>query len=365
MSRRTAFLYTDDFLAYDLGGKHPLQQRRLQLVDQKLASLDAFSSPTRGGGGGITRLAPTAVDEDLLGRVHTAEYLSHVQRASVPHHGLDLRRFGLGPGDTPAFPGMWDASKLYSGGSVDAAKLVLSGEVELAFNVAGGLHHAHPWKAYGFCVFNDLALAITTFLDAGLERVLYVDIDVHHGDGVQVCHWDDPRVWTLSLHEAGRWLFPGTGWPEETGGEAAPGSAINVPYAPYSGDEVWWHGFEQVVPEAFARLQPQALVLQLGTDAHFADPLAHLQVTSRTWMKAVERLLELGQGIPTVVTGGGGYNIATVERLWTLVALACAGLPQPDTLHDIDTPILDAEQQCTARAYLDGQLGALRGALGW
>lgn len=357
MPRKTAFLYTDDFLAYDLGGKHPLQQCRLQLVDQKLASLGSFEA--------ITRLAPTAIDEALLGRVHTAEYLEVVRRASKPNHGLDLRRFGLGPGDTPAFPGMWEASNLYAGGSVDAAKRVLSGEAEIAFNVAGGLHHAHPWKAYGFCVFNDLALAITTFLESGLERVMYVDIDVHHGDGVQVCHWDDPRVLTLSLHESGRWLFPGTGGVEETGGEKAPGSAINVPYAPYSGDEVWWHGFEQVVPEAFERFSPQALVLQLGADAHFADPLAHLQVTSRTWMRAVAKLFELGRDIPIVVTGGGGYNIATVERLWTLVALTCAGLPCPESLHDTEAPTLDAEQQRTARAYLDTQLDALRGALGW
>ncbi|WP_395091125.1 acetoin utilization protein AcuC [Armatimonas sp.] len=357
MPRPTAFLYTDDFLAYDLGGKHPLQQRRLQLVDRKLASLGAF--------GGISRLTPTPVEEGLLGRVHTAEYLEIVQRASTPGHGLDLSRFGLGPGDTPAFPGMWDASRLYAGGSVDAAKCTLSGEFGIAFNVAGGLHHAHPWKAYGFCVFNDLALAITTFLDAGLERVMYVDIDVHHGDGVQVCHWDDPRVLTLSLHESGRWLFPGTGSSEETGGKSAPGSAINVPYAPYSGDEVWWHGFESVVPEAFARFQPQALVLQLGADAHFADPLAHLEVTSRTWLRAVEKLLELGKDIPVVVTGGGGYNIATVERLWTLVALSCAGLPCPEDLHDTETPTLDAEQQRTARTYLDSQLFVLQGALRW
>lgn len=358
MARPTAFLYTDSLLDYDLGGKHPLQQRRLQLVDRKLQSLGAFET--------MTRLAPTPVDDAFLERVHTADYLDVVRRASAPGHGLELRKWGLGPGDTPAFPGMWEASKLYAGGSVDAARLVLSGEAEIAFNVAGGLHHAHPWKAYGFCVLNDLALAITTFLDAGKERVLYVDIDVHHGDGVQVCHWDDPRVWTLSLHESGRWLFPGTGAPEETGGTAAPGSALNVPYAPYSGDAVWWHGFESIVPEVFARFQPQALVLQLGADAHFADPLAHLQVTTPTWIRAVERLLELGQEIPIVVTGGGGYNIATVERLWSLVALTCAGLPRPEALWDDGAaPTLDAEQQRTAQRYLEEQLIALRRALRW
>ena len=357
MSRRTAFLYTDEFLTYNLGSTHPLQQRRLQLVDRKLASVGAFET--------ITRLAPTPVDEDLLARVHTAEYLETVRRVSKGNHGLDLTRFGLGPGDTPAFEGMWESSKLYAGGTVDAARLVLSGNDDIAFNVAGGLHHAHPWKAYGFCVFNDLALGITALLEGGKERVMYVDIDVHHGDGVQVCHWDDPRVLTLSLHESGRWLFPGTGFPEEIGGPNARGTAINVPFAPYTGDAVWWEAFEQVVPEAFARFAPQALVLQLGADAHFADPLAHLQVTSRTWMRAVETLLALGKDIPIVVTGGGGYNIETVERLWALVALACAGLPQPDTLHDTEVPVLDPGQQVTARAYAQAQKDALRGYLGW
>lgn len=365
MSRRTAFLYTDELLTYDLGSKHPLQQRRLQLVDRQLERLGAFTPTAPNNGGTIVRLAPTAIDEDLLGRVHTAEYLEVVRRASKGNHGLDLRRFGLGPGDTPAFEGMWEASKLYAGGTVDAAKLVLSGEAEIAFNVAGGLHHAHPWKAYGFCVFNDLALGVTALLEGGKERVMYVDIDVHHGDGVQVCHWDDPRVLTLSLHESGRWLFPGTGFPEEIGGPNAQGTAINVPFAPNTGDAVWWDAFEQVVPEAFARFQPQALVLQLGADAHFGDPLAHLQITSRTWMRVVEVLLTLGKDIPIVVTGGGGYNIATVERLWTMVALTCAGLPVPESLHDTEVPIPDPGQQATARAYADAQVEALKGYLGW
>jgi len=365
MSRRTAFLYTDELLTYDLGSKHPLQQRRLQLVDRQLERLGAFPPPAPNNGGAIVRLAPTAIDEDLLGRVHTAEYLEVVRQASKGTYGLDLRRFGLGPGDTPAFAGMWEASKLYAGGTVDAAKLVLSGDAEIAFNVAGGLHHAHPWKAYGFCVFNDLALGITALLEGGKERVMYVDIDVHHGDGVQVCHWEDPRVLTLSLHESGRWLFPGTGFPEEIGGPNAQGTAINVPFAPNTGDAVWWDAFEQVVPEAFARFQPQALVLQLGADAHFGDPLAHLQITSRTWMRVVEALLTLGKDIPIVVTGGGGYNIATVERLWTMVALTCAGLPVPESLHDTEVPVYDPGQQATARAYADAQVEALKGYLGW
>jgi acetoin utilization protein AcuC len=372
MKRRTAFLYTDDFLSYTLGDKHPLQQRRLQMVDRLLDAYGVFQSDE------IKRIAPTMVDEALLAKVHTTDYLNAVQRASSGEFGAWLGKFGLGNGDTPAFLNMWPASKLYAGGTVDAANLVLSKNYDIAFNVAGGLHHAHPWKASGFCVFNDLALGIHTLLEAGLKRVAYIDIDAHHGDGVQVCHWDDPRVLTISLHESGRWLYPGTGFPSETGGPNAPNSAINLPFAPQTNDVIWWDAFEAIVPEALDRFAPEALVLQIGADAHFGDPLAHLNLTSGLWMQAVERLLELGQSVPIIVTGGGGYNIATVARLWTMVTAACAGITLPNavpeayaaqygitTLHDQTKPTISASQLDAAATYATEQVSQLRAELGW
>jgi len=319
---------------------------------------------------------PRPASDAALAGVHTPEYLEVVRRAGRGEADrATLARHGLGPGDTPAFPGMYESAALYAGGTRDAAELVLSGEYATAFNVAGGLHHAHPDHASGFCTFNDLALAVNVFLEAGLSRVAYVDIDVHHGDGVEACFWNDPRVLTISLHESGQFLYPGTGFVEDMGGEAAPGTALNVPFFPYTRDVAWHEAFDAVVPPALERFAPEALVLQLGADAHWDDPLAHLQLSSRGWMQAVEKLLALGAGKPVVVTGGGGYNLKTVARLWTMVQALCAGVAAelPATvpaayaetygvthLHDTTGPATGDEAQAEARGFARAQVARLR-----
>jgi acetoin utilization protein AcuC len=259
---------------------------------------------------------------------------------------------------------------------VEAARLVLAGKYHTAFNVAGGLHHALADRAAGFCTFNDLALGIHELLRGGCGRVAYVDIDVHHGDGVQALFYDDPRVLTISLHESGRFLFPGTGFPDEIGEGDAAGTSLNVPLYPYTTDAIWHEAFDAVVPAAFQRFAPDALVLQLGADAHFADPLAHLALTSRGWMAAVDKLLALGQNLPIVVTGGGGYNIRTVARLWAMVQARCAGVTLPDEvpqafdamyqvprLHDTETPVINPAVENEARAYAREQVALLNEAL--
>lgn len=370
-ARRTAFLYSDALLSYNLGPRHPLQQRRLQMVYRLLEAYGMFEP-----GGPVTWREPVPASEEEILTVHTAGYLEAVQWASGEPTDIDyLRRYGLGPGDTPAFEGMYEAAALYAGGTVEAARLVLSGEFDAAFNVAGGLHHAFPHKASGFCTFNDLAMGIHTLLQGGCARVAYIDIDVHHGDGVQACFYDDPRVLTISLHESGRSLFPGTGFPEEIGEGEARGTSLNMPFAPYTEDDLWQEAFDAVVPPALARFKPDALVLQLGADAHWDDPLAHLALTSQGWMQAVEKLLALAQGKPLVVTGGGGYNVQTVARLWTMVAAMCAGVELPDDvpaayaagygisrLHDTVTPRLENEARVhrQTRAYAEEERAKLR-----
>jgi acetoin utilization protein AcuC len=272
---RTAFLYSDDFTAYKLGDRHPLQQTRLQMVHRLLGAYRMFSPD-----GPVDWVTPAAATEEEILQAHTPDFVDAVKRAGAGERGSFLDRYGLGPGDTPAFPGMYEASALYSGGTIDAARLVLSGRYDTAFNVAGGLHHALADRASGFCTFNDLALGICELLHT-VDRVAYIDIDVHHGDGVQAIFYDDPRVLTVSLHESGRCLFPGTGFPEEIGEGEAAGTSINVPLYPYTTDEVWHEAFDAVVPPALARFAPNALVLQLGADAHWEDPLAHVMLTSR------------------------------------------------------------------------------------
>jgi acetoin utilization protein AcuC len=376
MPLRTAFLYTDDFLAYRLGDKHPLQQKRLQMVYRLLRAYGVLTPD-----GPVDWLEPNPATEEEILRVHTPEYVEAVQRAgnsaAAPVSRDYLSRYGLGPGDTPAFPGMYEAAALYAGGTVDAARLVLSGKYEAAFNVAGGLHHAHPDHASGFCTFNDLAMGIHELLRGGLNRVVYVDIDVHHGDGVQACFYDDPRVLTISLHESGQYLYPGTGFPDEIGEGAARGTSLNLPVMPYTLDDVWHDGFDAFLPAALEKFSPEAFVLQLGADAHWDDPLAHVALSSQGWMRAVEKLLKLAEGKPLIVTGGGGYNLRTVARLWTMVTAACAGIELPNdvpadyaseygipTLHDTQIPTTDGDVQQRTRAYMEDQARRLKNLAG-
>lgn len=365
---RTAFLYTDEFLTYDLGPRHPLQQKRLQMVHRLLGAYGMFAPD-----GPVDWITPSPATEEEILRVHTPHYLEAVHSASNGSQGGYLRQFGLGQGgDTPAFEGMYEAAALYAGGTVQAARLVLSGGYDTAFNVAGGLHHAMPDRAAGFCTFNDLAMGIHELLRGGCERVAYIDIDVHHGDGVQVCFYDDPRVITVSLHESGQFLFPGTGFVEEIGRGEAAGTSVNVPFHPYTQDEVWHAAFDAVVPPVLEQFAPDALVLQLGADAHWADPLAHLALSSHGWMAAVDKLLALGAGKPVVVTGGGGYNLKTVARLWTMVQARLAGVELPDAvpsaydamydiprLHDTQEPDIEERVRAETEAFAQEQVARL------
>ena len=377
MPRRTAFLYTDDFLAYNLGGKHPLQQTRLQMTHRLIGAYGLFAPD-----GPVDWITPQAATDDEIAEVHTPDFIEAVQRASrldeAPVSPTYLKQFGLGPGDTPAFPHMYQAAALYAGGTIDAARLVLSGEYEAAFNVAGGLHHAHPNRASGFCTFSDLAMGIHTLLRGGCERVAYIDIDAHHGDGIQECFYDDGRVLTISLHQScevavnGRRFFPGTGLTGEIGAGDGEGTSINIPLYPFTDDSVWHAAFDAVVPRAVERFAPDAYVLQLGADAHWQDPLTQLQLTSQGWMEAAGKLLALADGKPIVVTGGGGYNVRTVARLWTMTQAACADVALTDTvppgydamynlprLHDTDRPRIDETYRSAARAYAEEKVTEL------
>ncbi|MFM7321417.1 MAG: acetoin utilization protein AcuC [Armatimonadota bacterium] len=332
------------FLSYDLGTAHPLQQRRLAKVVDRLAQAGAL-------GEGLVLRAPRPASDDVLSTVHSAPYVDAIRRASGGDRS-DVRRWGIGPGDTPAFDGMHEAGALYCGATVSAALDALHGEPYRAINFSGGLHHAFPDHASGFCIYNDLALGVRTLLDGGCARVAYIDIDVHHGDGVEVCFRDDPRVLTLSIHESGRWLFPGTGDARDRGGPGAEESLRNIPLAPHTGDAVWWWAFESVVPVLLERFQPEGFVLQLGADAHASDPLAHLRLSSRGWLRAVDWLLERSRGLPTVITGGGGYHLPTVERLWAMAALRAADLPVPEEWHD-DPIATTASEESFAREFAE------------
>jgi acetoin utilization protein AcuC len=246
---------------------------------------------------------------------------------------------GLGTTDDPLFKGMHEATSLVAGATLAAARAVHEGQHEHAVNVAGGLHHAMARTASGFCIYNDPAIAIAWLLEQGVERIAYVDIDVHHGDGVQAAFWDDPRVLTISLHESGRTLFPGTGFPDEIGGIDAEGFAVNVALPAGTGDDGWLRALQAVALPLVRRFAPHVLVSQHGCDSHALDPLANLLVSVDGQRRAHAMLHALAHEVCDgrwLATGGGGYELVrVVPRTWTHLLAEAAGAPiDPDT----DTP---------------------------
>ena len=319
MPESVLVVWDDSLTHYDFGPSHPLSPIRLDLTIKLARELGVLT------GDHVEVISPKVADDALLTTVHTAEFVAAVKRANADG------RHGLGTGDNPCFDDMHEASARVAAGSVDAALAVWTGQVTHAVNIAGGLHHAMPDSASGFCVYNDPALAITALLDAGAERIAYVDVDVHHGDGVQAIFYDDPRVLTISLHETPQLLFPGTGYPNETGGPGSEGSAVNVALPPGTTDSGWLRAFHAVVPPLLRTWQPQILVTQDGCDTHVEDPLAHLALTVDGQRASYAALHVLAHDLCEgrwVATGGGGYAIVdVVPRAWTHLLSEAAGTP--------------------------------------
>jgi len=306
-------------LTYDFGPGHPLTPRRFGPGIDLLRAV-----------GALPGLAPEpASDEDLL-RVHVADYIATVRRISSDPRGRG--GMGIGISDNPAFAGMHEASASVAGGSLRAMEAILSGSVEHAFHPGGGLHHAMPDRAWGFCIYDDPALAIARARASGL-RVLYVDLDTHHGDGVQSIFYDDPGVLTLSIHESGRYLFPGTGFVDELGVGSAAGTSVNVPLEPYTGEAAWLACVRSLVPSLAACFAPDVIVSQHGADSHAWDPLAHLRVTTTAMGEAarlVDAVAHRWAGGRWLATGGGGYDAyRVVPRTWALTWLAGAHREAP------------------------------------
>lgn len=318
-----ARVYWDDVMTgYDFGPSHPMNPLRLDLTMRLARSLGVLDT--------IEVVAPTSATGAELELVHTPAFIEAVKQCSQAHSPGDPAH-GLGTPDVPTFTDMHEISSLITGATVDAARAVWRGEVAHAFNPSGGLHHAMPDSAAGFCVYNDVAVGIAALLDAGAERVAYVDIDVHHGDGVQTAFWDDPRVLTISIHEDPRTLYPGTGRPSELGGSAAQGYAVNLALPTRTEDDGWLRAIHSVVPHLLRAFDPQVLVTQHGCDTHYLDPLAHFALSVDGQRMAAEALHTWAHSYAEgrwVATGGGGYAVVdVVPRIWTLVMAELAGCP--------------------------------------
>ena len=320
---KSAFIYTDAYLDYDYGPTHPLRIIRLKLTYDLIIAYGLLDLPS-------VQFIPTVkAEEKDSATFHSEEYLNILKQGNDGILLGDASLYGLGPGDNPIFPGLYDWSLLVTGATLQAVDFVAAGKGEIAFNIAGGLHHAMRSRASGFCYINDPVIGIMRLLSQG-KRVVYIDIDAHHGDGVQKAFYETNQVLTISLHESGHTLFPGTGFEYEIGEGEGEGYSVNLPFPPYTGDEVYLWAFEEVVPELVHTFQPDVVVTQLGVDTFYDDPLTSIHLSILGYEKVLKKIKDLAPR--WVALGGGGYNISNVARAWTLAWAIMNGIELKDQL---------------------------------
>ncbi|MGV8976842.1 MAG: acetoin utilization protein AcuC [Cellulomonas sp.] len=352
-------VWAPELLGYDFGTGHPMAPLRLELTMELARVLGLLS------GDDVRLVGAEPASDALLETVHDPAYVAAVHAAS--DRGVPDPARGLGTEDDPVFPGMHEAAARIVTGSVEAALAVWRGEAAHAVNLTGGMHHAMPGAASGFCVYNDAAVAIRRLLDEGARRVAYVDLDAHHGDGVQKVFWNDPRVLTVSVHESGHTLFPGTGHARETGGPDAAGTAVNVALPAHTRDAAWLRAVDAVVPAVVREFAPEVIVSQHGCDAHLEDPITNLGVSIDAERLGAVRLHDLAHEVAGgrwVALGGGGYAILdVVPRAWAHVIGIATHRPV-----DPATRIPEEWQDEVVRRYgrrgpehmTDGESGAFR-----
>jgi acetoin utilization protein AcuC len=317
-------IHRAEYAQYDFGPEHPFTSARLEMLLDLLRELGVDLAPLA---------APAATREDIL-TVHDAAYVEMVEALDRGESRPEAEAFGLGTPDNPIFPGMDQAGRWLVGGLLHGARLLMEGREQTVLQLGGGLHHAQRARAAGFCLYNDLAVAIQAMADHGW-RVAYLDIDLHHGDGVQSLFYDNDRVLTISLHESGHYLFPGTGHIQELGSGYARGLSLNLPFEPFTGAEDYLEAFESVVPQALALFSPHVLVLQAGADAHFADPMGDLALTTQTFETLHRRILDLSRSHAQgrlLASLGGGYDPQVVARVWAILALVVLEQPLPEAV---------------------------------
>ncbi len=272
-------------------------------------------------------LEPEPLPEELLYLFHTRYYIELFRKADEGNFSVEMFAAGLGTGDNPVFPGMYRFALVCSGGTLQGARMLERGEARFVFNPIGGFHHAGKDHAGGFCYINDIAIAILDLVSRG-KRIAYIDIDVHHGNGVESAFYASDRVLTISIHESGKTLYPWSGFENEIGTGAGTGYNVNIPLEKGSDDEVYEFAFESIVPPLIERFAPDVVFAQIGGDTHREDPLAHLQLTSNGYKKTVKRINDISPKI--MATGGGGYNVYKTSALWTLAWAVFCGIEPRD-----------------------------------
>ena len=323
MSDSVGLVVCREAAIYRLSDTHPLTPERV------LLSLDLIEAYGLDRADNVHRVACRSATDAEIGLVHTADFIDATLRAGHDAEG-PWGRYGYGPGDNPIFPSMHEAAALVTGATLSAAEEILAGSAQHVFNPSGGLHHAMASRAAGFCVYNDVAIAIAWLLSRGLERIAYLDVDVHHGDGVQAAFYDDPRVLTASIHEFGQYFFPGTGDHHEAGRGDARGTSVNAPLPAQADDDAWLEALRGTLLPRIREFRPQVLVTQLGADTHWTDPLASLRITTRAYREASRDVHALAHEVCDgrwLATGGGGYSLTAVPRCWTIWFAEMVGTP--------------------------------------
>jgi acetoin utilization protein AcuC len=315
---RTTLLYSEKFLDYNLGPLHPLRPIRVKLTHDLIQSKGLLNGDT------VKITTPRIASEEEILLFHEKEYVRLVQKYSERGSGF------LDAGDTPAFKGCFEATSLVVGASLQGCDDIIRGKFDHAFNPSGGLHHAHPERASGFCIFNDPAVCISYLKTKyKLKRLVYLDIDAHHGDGVMYGFYNDPSVLDIDFHESGKYIFPGTGFPNEIGEKEAKGLKLNIPLPPGTGDQAYLKAFRKLVPDIVRRFRPEIILVQCGADGHAEDRLAHLRLTTNTYREIVSEMHSLAHELcegRLLLFGGGGYTLANVPRVWTVAFATLAGV---------------------------------------
>lgn len=327
MSAKAVFIHHPDAELYRFHEHHPFDPTRLQSTIDLLIRSNALKREDI--------IIPQPADDEALLTFHRPDYVQAVRQLSAPAPSADAaaaaHQYGLSDEDTPYFPGMHGAAAAIVGGSICAIEAVVSGQAKRAFHMAGGLHHAFPHRGSGFCVYNDAAVAIKRVQAQNDLRILYIDTDVHHGDGVQWVFYDDASVFTYSIHETGKFLFPGTGFLHERGTDSGIGACMNVPLEPYTEDDSWIDCFRATVEEAARLFKPDIIVSQHGCDAHAFDPLSHMHCSMRIYNEMPLVIRDLADRYADgrwVALGGGGYDKwRVVPRAWSFVWLAMTDHP--------------------------------------
>jgi acetoin utilization protein AcuC len=339
-TKEKVFVHSDELKRYSYPSSFPFDVSRAGKTVRVLKSMGLLS------GLGIRVVEPAAAERIVLKKFHTDRYLNTLKNASDGRFNSDALSMGIGTPDCPIFSGMYEAAALACGGTLKGVDLILSGQVDVVFNPSGGLHHAGPERAAGFCYMNDVALACRILAEAG-KRLLYLDVDVHHGDGVQEAFYDSDKVMTVSLHESGRILFPGTGFADEIGAGPGKGYCVNVPLPAETYDEIYIKAFGEIAVPLIEAFRPDVIVFELGADGLAGDPLAHLSLTNNAYAEIIKKLLSFEK--PILATGGGGYNVENTVRAWALAWSALCGQPNSQ-LRDEGLPVSKEQQNAIAPA---------------